>query len=244
MLIDETIWDEMLLYGTRGRDVLRLQEWLVYHGAKIRIDGDFGPETKKAVKESGVFRTADVLMPEELYELSRPILEVQMAPKGPPPVTYADAVMRVAQQHLAALPVEIGGPNAGPWVRSYMRGNEGVKFPWCAGFVSTVLAQASVWAPHLDVYGRMGYTMSCDALAKQAIKMNRFRSGNIFKKEAPAIFLVRKSRHDWTHTGFGFNFGDMSFETIEGNTNVAGSREGVAVLKRSRGYAETDFILL
>ena len=39
-------------------------------------------------------------------------------------------------------PREIGGQNMGPWVRLYMDGREGAEFPWCAGFVCFVLAQA------------------------------------------------------------------------------------------------------
>jgi outer membrane protein OmpA-like peptidoglycan-associated protein len=35
-----------------------------------------------------------------------------------------------------------------------------------------------------------------------------------------------------------------SFQTIEGNTNDSGSREGFEVLGRTRGYAMKDFVRL
>jgi len=50
------------------------------------------------------------------------------------------------------------------------------------------------------------------------------------------IFLVRRSSTDWTHTGLATAFNHDAFETIEGNTNNEGSREGYEVCSRSRGY--------
>jgi len=66
-------------------------------------------------------------------------------------------IVDCARAHLAAHPREVGGPNAGPWVRYYCRGQE---VPWCAGFATTVLGQAlghDEW-----------YTLSCDELAAMA----------------------------------------------------------------------------
>ena len=47
----------------------------------------------------------------------------------------------LAGQHLAQGPREVGGDNRGPWVRAYMGGQDGKWARWCAGFVSTLLAQ-------------------------------------------------------------------------------------------------------
>jgi len=38
--------------------------------------------------------------------------------------------------------------------------------------------------------------------------------------------------------------GDTLYQTIEGNTNDDGSREGYEVCARRRGYSKTDFIIL
>ncbi len=58
------------------------------------------------------------------------------------------------------------------------------------------------------------------------------------------IFLVRRSSTDWTYTGLATAFHRDPFETIEGNTNDEGSREGYEVCSRSRGYKKKNFILL
>jgi hypothetical protein len=49
---------------------------------------------------------------------------------------------------------------------------------------------------------------------------------------------------DWVHTGLVLSAGKETFETIEGNTNDAGDREGYEVCRRVRGYKGKDFIVL
>jgi len=50
------------------------------------------------------------------------------------------------------------------------------------------------------------------------------------------FFLLQKSRYDWTHTGIIISVSNDVIETIEGNTNQVGSRNGIAVLKRTRNF--------
>ena len=59
-----------------------------------------------------------------------------------------------------------------------------------------------------------------------------------------SIFLVRRTPTDWTHTGLVTDAVPVAFDTIEGNTNDDGDREGFEVCSRSRGYASKDFITL
>jgi hypothetical protein len=61
---------------------------------------------------------------------------------------------------------------------------------------------------------------------------------------AASVFLVRRTSTDWTHTGLVTQFHDDFFDTIEGNTNDDGNREGYEVCARSRGYKGKDFIRL
>jgi hypothetical protein len=62
------------------------------------------------------------------------------------------------------------------------------------------------------------------------------------------LFLVQRTSSDWTHVGVvvGVRDGD-TIVTVEGNTNNAGSREGLYVLERRRRIPTTrnsglDFI--
>ena len=58
------------------------------------------------------------------------------------------------------------------------------------------------------------------------------------------IFLNRKSSSDWIHTGLGFDMKDGVFQTIEGNTNNDGSRNGYEVCQRTRTVKGKDFVVL
>jgi hypothetical protein len=167
---------------------------------------------------------------------------------SPPPARAArrleGAVMSFARAHLRQHPIEVGGQNRGPWVRLYMKGNEGPEWAWCAGFVTFLLHQAaeSVGAP-MPIAG----SFSCDSLAAQG------REAGLFLRERDvdptslvpgSIFLVRRTATDWTHTGLVTASAPPVFDTIEGNTNDDGNREGFEVCSRSRGYKDKDFIRL
>jgi hypothetical protein len=59
-----------------------------------------------------------------------------------------------------------------------------------------------------------------------------------------SIFLNRRVGGDWVHTGIVTGAAADTFETIEGNTNDAGDREGYEVCRRVRGYGNKDFIMV
>jgi hypothetical protein len=150
-----------------------------------------------------------------------------------------------ARQHLAQSPREVGGENMGPWVRLYMKGNEGTEWAWCAGFVGYLLRQAG---RALGAAVPLPYTFSCDSLASAARDAGLFLDGR--KGVSPgqitagSLFLVRRTPLDWVHTGLVLSAGPTAFDTIEGNTNDSGDREGYEVCRRTRGYDGKDFILI
>jgi len=153
-------------------------------------------------------------------------------------------VVSYARQHLAEHPREVGGQNSGPWVRLYMDGNEGVNWPWCAGFVSFILKQA---ADTLGVVSPFAKTYSCDILGSDARHKQLLVEGSSFTPQAitlqpGSIFLVKRASNDWEHTGIVTAFNADTIETIEGNTNDDGSREGYEVCLRTRGLSGKDFI--
>ena len=161
--------------------------------------------------------------------------------------TLNELVIAYAEQHMNEHPREIGGQNKGPWVRLYMKGNEGNAYPWCAGFVSFIGHQA---ATAFDANLEVPYTYSCDVIAVEAKHRGRFVSERKLKRKKKSdmrpgsIFLNRRSSTDWVHTGIVLRFDDETFETIEGNTNDEGSREGYEVCRRIRSYRKRDFVRL
>jgi len=233
--------------GRKGRKVRFIQGLLYLHGYHIAIDGVFGPATDLALREfqrkEGL--TVDgVVFQITFKNLIRPMLNA-MADIPQKGKTLGEMVVATAEQHLKELPREVGGQNCGPWVNLYMNGNEGANWPWCAGFVSFILRQAS---SNMGIPLPIKTSYSCDSLAASAKEKKVFLSENDVKRGKQitpgSIFLCRRTSTDWVHTGIVIGVDSNVFYTIEGNTNDEGSREGYEVCKRIRGFKKKDFILI
>lgn len=234
--------------GKKGADVRRCQEWLTLHGVPTFVDGDFGPATARAVE---TFQDADASLSvtgtvdaATFHALTEPLRRVLSAPDLSGVATREDAVAAFALLHLSAHPLEVGGQNRGPWVRLYTRGNQGRDWAWCAGFVSFLMAQA---CEALDEPMPIAGSVSCDSLAMQG------RAAGLFvderEKRGPhlargTIFLRRRTSTDWTHCGILMDPEELTFRSIEGNTNDDGHRDGYEVCERINAYAKRDFVRL
>ena len=230
--------------GAQGLAARRIQELLAINGSHVKIDSDYGGATTDAVKalqtSKGLPPTGDVDADTRLALLE--LLLRAAEPVTVPGATYDGAVQEIMQRHVACHPIEAGGDNRGPWVRLYCQGKDGVDFKWCAGFVSFILRQAAAATKGVSP---LKYTLSCDNLAADAKEKKRFIAGNgqpPSDKRAPAIFLLRRTDEDWTHTGLISAFDANSIATIEGNSNEEGSSNGFEACARHRGYDKKDFI--
>jgi len=243
----ELVFTSIVKKGDKGSDVKLTQEWLSYHGYPTAIDSDFGPATERCVKrfqaKSGIAESGVVNTPTQsalLAPIRAAVAEIPVGSK-----TLGALVVAYARQHLKQRPIEIGGENAGPWVRLYMDGNEGPPWPWCAGFVTFVLRQAAsskgVPMPH-------PYTFGCDYLAAVAQSKNTFLSpetgADLASIKPGYLFLVRKTENNWAHIGIVETVQGDSMLTIEGNTNDSGSAEGFEVCRRTRGIKDKDYLLV
>lgn len=238
--------DGELMVGMRGTPVRRLQEWLSLRGYALVVDGVYGPITAELVarfQEDFFLPTTGRVDNETFVRLVEPMKEVlrQRLIASQP---LNAAIVEYAQAHLAQHPREIGGQNRGPWVRLYMRGHDGTEWAWCAGFVTFMMKQA---AESLQVDTPISGSFSCDSLAAQAKRAGLFVSEEEARhRQIPpgSLFLVRRTDTDWNHVGIVEAAHELHFETIEGNTNDDGTREGYEVCARSRGYANKDFVLM
>lgn len=228
--------------ATNKKAAKLVQEWLSLHGAAVKPDGAFGPATEAAVR---AFQTNNGLPATGVVDAAAFNLLIAPLVRAIAPVaklaTLGETVVAVARQHLTEHPREVGGQNAGPWVRYYTCGSEGEAFPWCAGFVSAILRQAA--AIH-GVKSPLPYTLSCDVLAAEAKKAGIFIPNKGAKGQvgAGSIFLnIRKAGADWDHTGLVVGTSADHIETIEGNTNDDGHREGYEVCRRFRSWDKRDF---
>ncbi len=233
--------------GDKGSDVRLAQEWLTFHGFATAIDARFGPATESCVmalqEKLGIPKSGRVDTETQAALLS-PIVaaEAEIPPVG---LSLGELVVAYARQHLEQHPIEIGGQNAGPWVRLYMNGKEGADWPWCAGFATFLLQHA---ARTLGVAMPHPYSFGCDTLAQTAKK-----NGRLLRPKTPAdlvsvkpgyFFLVRKSGANWAHIGVVEAPRADTMLTIEGNTNDTGTAEGFEVCRRTRGMADKDFLLV
>lgn len=122
---------------------------------------------------------------------------------------------------------EVGGINKGRAVeRILKRTGLGPGNPWCAAFV------ADVGAAMLQQHWPLPKTASCDMLLEFARK-KRILSNT---PKPGSVFLLMRHQHDAIHTGFVTKvLAKGVFNTVEGNTNPNGGREGYGVFVRSRG---------
>lgn len=250
-LKNETGFVSSLSTGARGAGVRRVQEWVSYHGDQTVVDGDYGPATETAVKmfqKARGIKTTGTVDAATWALLVKP-LHLAAANVPSPASTFDGVCLQTALQHLKLHPIEIGGENRGPWVRTYMSGKEGPEWLWCAGFVSFIMLQAGLQtSTPLPVKG----SISCDTLAAQAQTAGRFitaRQLSQGKVKAASLgscflFLVRRTSADWNHVGFGFDLQGSTFRTIEGNTNDDGGRNGFEVCSRVRSISAKDFVVL
>jgi len=242
----EITFQQTVQRGSKGLNAKRVQEWLNLHGYNVAIDSNFGPASETALKrfqtKNGLPSTgvSDQATFEKLVAPMRDAL-ANIPSQGK---TLGQLTIEFAKQHLRHHPREVPGDNRGPWVRLYMNGNEGTPWAWCAGFVCFCLKQAST---SLGKQMPFDYTYSCDTLAAFGKQKGIFlaeKDVTAAKLKPGSIFLVRRTGTDWIHTGFVSEAEKESFDTIEGNTNDQGSREGYEVCARIRAYDSKDFLVI
>jgi hypothetical protein len=233
--------------GSKGKDVTKVQEWLNLWRfvspdwkRKVTIDADFGPQTSNAVKEFQEMHALTVNGIVNSLTFSKLCEPMEKAFTSIPLSDLRQLVVSGAFQHLQNSPTELNLNNEGPWVRAYMDGNEGKEWAWCMGFVQTILDQAFS-ALDKDYTELMPRTYSCDVVGEYGKQTGRLIRNKKIREDADLtgpgdIFLIVNKPWDWTHTGFILERKGDWFETIEGNTNDEGAREGFEVCKRSRNF--------
>jgi peptidoglycan hydrolase-like protein with peptidoglycan-binding domain len=256
-MIKQHYLQELSIAHTCGRglhsnaaDVKKVQSWLTLYamrkpdaGTATAIDGIFGPATERAVRnyQAGNGLPLTGVVDQALFRhMSRPLADAfGFAATGS---TLREKIIGTAKAHLQASPFELaigGQTNSGPWVRSYMDGNEGSEWLWCMGFVQSVIAQAAAQEGK-DLRSLMPLTYLCDVLAQYARDKRRLISGSDILKNPSLvipgdIFLLRSTGFHWYHTGVVIAVHEGVLETIEGNTNNDGSSNGNGVYRRVRG---------
>lgn len=246
--IKELNISKLLKEGSKGDDVIKVQEWLNllrmtssgWHHV-ITADGDFGPQTEAVVREFQSYKKIgiDGMVGDQTFgALSQPMKDAFSRIDGDDLRTL---ILKYAGQQLASNPKELNGKNEGPWVRAYMDGHEGSPWAWCMGFVQTVLDQAFTTLGTTTFQSIMPKSYSCDVVGEHGLKTKKLIRNTKVRLnpdliEAGDVFLNVKKAHDWVHTGIVLGVDGDWIHTIEGNTNDEGSREGYEVCRRMRNF--------
>lgn len=245
-ILELTTKEPIINFGMKDSlDVKKVQEWINLWKRfdpawKISalMDGDFGPATLAVIKEFQKFNNLDVdgvVGNITWQKLSEP-MRIAFS-RIEEDLSLKELIVKYAKQHLSSAPREFK-QNEGTWVRSYMDGYEGKDWPWCMGFVQTIIDQATFTiGQKLTDYMPASY--SCDVVGKYGHdNKNLIRNVELRKDssvvKAGDVFLNVKKPFDWTHTGIVIGIEGGWIETIEGNTNDEGSREGYEVCERKR----------
>ena len=247
--------------GDRGPAVRLVQEWLTLRGHTTAIDSDFGPATAQAVKayQRCHNQTMDSIVGTKtwasLWELMQEVFRTfDFLGKNH---GYDEYDFCVSASAVAQMCKNVGvselGQNQGPWVRLFfsqdpVNGLDGKEFSWCSAFVRFCIEQALGWL-NLEPDKLWDYETgwSCDNVADAA----QFH-GVFYEEASPdtvkpgSIFLVRKSKADWVHTGFveSYDHENGVIVTIEGNSNAGNPCDynGTHVVRRYRSVKNLDFI--
>jgi len=138
-----------------------------------------------------------------------------------------DIILSIARSQIGVR--EATGKNDGKMVEAYLHYTGNKKgAPWCASFVSWVFGKAGFDAPR---------TAACSVLFPLALQTTKPRPAVVF-----GIYFASLKRIG--HCGFVEEQKNNWLITIEGNTNVAGAREGDGVYRKIRhkrtiaGYAD------
>lgn len=261
-LIELEIPNTQKRYGTQNsrKQVKKIQSWLTLYeysnpgsGTATLIDGDFGPATALAVKnfQSAIGKSRTGVVSKALFNImSNPLHSAFHQNNAISDIR--DRIAELGRQHLLQQPRELeinGESNMGPWVRSYMDNHNGIDWFWCVGFLQAIIDQA-LSEIDIDFRTYMPLTYSCDDLGSHAhdngqlIRMATWRANPDLAKVGD-IFLIRHTYWDWIHAGIILNVlpDDGLIETIEGNTNDDGSRNGYGVFQRIRNFQQSKIDL-
>jgi hypothetical protein len=149
-------------------------------------------------------------------------------------MTLAELAIQIALSYDGVREV---GRNAGPQVEAFQK-SIGLSpgDPWCAAFVCFCIKEA---AKQLGVDPKFEYGGSVYKLWTRNPDLQMFEPGE------NCIFLIdhglSKAGTRIGHTGFciaPFQANNNTLETVEGNTNAAGSRDGDGVYHKSREVSE------
>lgn len=251
--------DLPLKFGDEGAGVKRVKEWLMlwqfdeyFADIALILDENFDKNCELLVKEiqkfSGLYKSEikpTGIVDEKTWQfLTLPLAEAMDLTTYKNLKTPAERQVYFASRHLQFHASELLQDNLGPWVRSYVDGNDGDWAAWCQAFA------CMIWDQTFSSYGKRfdkvyANTWSCEKALEQAKASGHLRSheevvsGRYQPKPGDLALYTFTGSSVAHHTEVVYEILDAStgqMRTIGGNTNFAGSNTGVGVFFVNRNY--------
>jgi hypothetical protein len=148
-------------------------------------------------------------------------------------------MLRVAREQIGVR--EVGGPNRGPEVEKYLaRVGLGPGFPWCAAFVYWCFDEAALHSTVPNPLPKTAGVLDHWNKAPDHVKLPPSAAADDLRNINPGTIFCIDHGHGHGHTGIVMSAEGEGLKTVEGNTNVAGSREGDGVYYRTRRFSEIN----
>ncbi len=194
----------------------------------LPVDGKLGPNTLASIQTASLEQTG---------------------------IAAVDSLLSVAEAEVKAIVREVGGKNRGPRVEEYQRAvNLRPGDPWCSAFVgwcmmkSRGLSAPPVWCSGSAITTwqkgsrKTGPSGACTPLFDDY--RHRVKAGWIWVRAKDQAGAAEARRGTWVqgHIGIVIAVDDVGFHTIEGNTNLAGSREGDGVYRKLHRWTDSHDI--
>lgn len=238
--------------GEKNSEIVEaLQKRLVERSyGPLDIDGVFGDDTEIAVRLFQSMTRDSVGNPlvvdGKLGPISWEALFGQsIVPPSPTPQSseFLSRVLDIAGSQIGVLE-DPPGSNRGPQVEQYLASAGCLPGdPWCASFVFWCFREA---AKSLNISNPLFRTGSCmnhwnNTSGKKILSAKAINNPSMIQ---PGFIFIMNHGGGKGHTGIVKSVSDGYILTIEGNTNIAGSREGlgVAELRRKINTINTGFI--
>ena len=209
----------------------------------VAVDGVFGPETLDAIElfqaRSVDARDIPLRVDGQLGPLTWSALFGSELTPGPPPASalLADTLVVAAKE--IGIREDPLGSNRGPRIDQYLR-SAGLdpttgSYPWCAAFVYWCFDQAAgrlaVRNPVVKTTGVLDHWNRAGSLG-----IPRLSSVECMAQPSlvsPGMIFIILTSSGNGHTGLVDSVRGLYLDTIEGNTNEGGSREGIGVFRRT-----------
>lgn len=214
-------WTEIIKGILKKKDQKELIE-AVQRILKLDDDGLDGPKTWKTIKE--------ILVEEEEAPIIKEEVETPIV-KGDTQITFAERLVELAKKEVGV--EEVNGTNCGPRVNEYKSAttlNAKQGWPWCAAFICWLFKEAMKEYSYTFNRPTTASAWGFEAWAsKQNSKVQLKKPHNDDIKPGDIVMFT------FSHIGLAISKPMNGYvDTIEGNTDGQGSREGGAVLKKKR----------